>query len=177
MSKCVHERTGEGLIFETAPYRLTRTEFARVAAKEYLRTFWWFFAITPLFGLILLIFTQGLLQVIGMTAILWPFSIPARSILNTNKASRLFTGGCRLAVFEDRLEFRGETPERKSGKPLRMILAENEIRDVVRRGDYLMVRTYRLRSAPVAVAAFADEEQIDAFIRSLQPGRDVELPG
>lgn len=162
------------MIFETSSYRLTRTDFARLAAVEYLRSFWWFFAIIPLFGLILIIFTSGLLQVIGMTAILWPFSIPARSVLNTTKASRLFTGGCRLAVFEDRLEFRGEKPERKSGKPLRLIVKENEIRDVVRRGDYLLVRTYRLRSAPVAVAAFADETQMQAFIDSLQAGRYLE---
>lgn len=152
--------------FATAPYRLTRTELAYLSAREYLRSFWWFVVAVPLFGVIAVLFGEGVLKVIGMTALLWPFSIPARSILATRRASRLLTGGCRLFAFPDRLEFRGETPA-ANGKPYRMIVNQSEVRDVVRRKEYLLVRTYRFSFVPITVAAFESEAQAEAFREAL----------
>jgi hypothetical protein len=144
---------------ETASYRITRTEMARIASLEYLRSFWWVVIGIPLFGIFALIFGQGILQVIGVSALLWPFSIPARSVLATSKPSRLFAGGVRMRLYDDRMEFLGETPG-KNGKPYRMTLPLDAIRDVVQRGDFLLIRTFRLGFLPIRLAAFRTAEDL-----------------
>lgn len=144
------------MLFISEPYRVSRTDLARITSLEYLRTFWWVVIGIPLFGVIALIWGQGLLQVIGMFSLLWPFSIPARSLLTTTKASKLFTGGVQLVVFEDRLEFRGQALG-KSGKRLRLVVPLETVRDLVQRGQFHLVRTNRLEFAPIPLSAFTDE--------------------
>jgi hypothetical protein len=136
-----------------------------MASMEYLRSFWWLVATVPLFGILALAFGYGPLQAIGMFALLWPFSIPARSVLSTRKASKLFSKGCRLVAYDDRLEFQGETPG-PAGKPLRMVVPTDGVRDVVRRGENLLIRTLRFGFVPVPVSAFGDEGEAEAFAAS-----------
>jgi hypothetical protein len=159
------------MLFESEPYRVSRTDLARIASLEYLRTFWWVVIGIPLFGVIALIWGQGLLQVIGMFALLWPFSIPARSILTTTKASKLFAGGVQLVVFEDRLEFRGQALG-KSGKPLRMVVPLDTVRDLVLRGRFYLVRTIRLEIAPVPFDAVTNLTGWDAFRLALDENKE-----
>lgn len=102
-----------------------------------------------MFGLIAMIWGNGVIQIVGMFAFLWPFSIPARAVLTTTKASRLFTGGCQLSVYEDRLEFIGQTPL-KDGRLLRMIIPMEQVRDVVERKEFYVIRTIRLSFVLVA---------------------------
>jgi len=157
---------------ETQPYRLSRLELAYVAIAEYVGSFWWIIAVIPAFGVGALIFGEGLLKVIGMMAILWPISIPARSILTTTKSSRLFVGGCRMVATEDRLEFFGEVPG-PSGKPYRMTVPAIQIRDLVERRDLMLVRTTRLGFAPVRPEAFATDEDRNAFRSIVERARQL----
>ena len=151
----------------TTEYRLSRTEMARLAALEYLVNFWWVAAGVPLFGIVALIFGRGtIMEVIGMSALLWPFSIPARSVLATSKSSRLFTGGVEMAVFEDRLEFRGQTPE-KSGRRLRMKLDGQDIRDAKVRGRFILVRTAFFGFVPIPAQLFRPPNRKPAFLSLL----------
>jgi hypothetical protein len=74
---------------ETNPFRVSRLQLARVTSLVYLRKAWWLMLPFPIFGLWLLMNTSDrLLQYVAIVAIFWPFSIPARSILITNKASK-----------------------------------------------------------------------------------------
>jgi len=143
--------------FESGVFHLSRTELARFSAFEYVRTFWWFIGVIPLFGVIMMIWTNGLMQIIGMFAFLWPFTIPARAVLTTTKSSRLFTGGCKLFVYEDRLEFIGQSPL-KDGKYPRMIIEMFNVRDVVKRGDKFLVRTIKLGMLPISAEALTPEQ-------------------
>lgn len=168
--------------FESGVFRFGRTELARLAAFEYLRTFWWFIGVIPLFGLIMMIWTNGLMQVIGMFAFLWPFTIPARAVLTTTKSSRLFTGGCKLFVYEDRLEFIGQSPL-KDGKYPRMIVDMFNVRDVVKRGDKFLLRTIKLGMLPIAAEALTPEQSehlLSLGLKSLvaeEPSRPGEEAG
>jgi len=105
-----------------------------------------------------MIWTNGLMQIIGMFAFLWPFSIPARAVLTTTKSSRLYTQGCKLFFYEDRLEFIGQEAL-KDGRYPRMIVPFHDIRDVIRRGDYLLVRTVKLGMLPLSAAALTVEQE------------------
>lgn len=146
-----------GVTITTASYRLGRYELMLLTALEYLRSFWWFVIITPIFGVVAIAFGSGLLQVIGMMAVLWPFSIPARAILSTNRSARLFTGGCHLVADEDKLIFLADATEPKR---LRMVLEPPAIRDAVERGRYLLVRTRRLGFAPILRSAFQGNDEL-----------------
>ena len=153
-------------VIETQPYVVPRLRLAYIAAEEYVRSFWFFVLGIPLGGVALVAFGDRSMQVIGMFALLWPFSIPARAILITNKASRLFASGAWMRAGEEEIEFLGTKPG-ANGKPLRMAISRDLIRDVVTRQGMYLVRTYRLNFAPVDPSAFRDEPSRDAFIRSL----------
>ncbi|RYG49270.1 hypothetical protein EON79_01930, partial [bacterium] len=56
-----------------SPYRLSPSELVRVAALEYFRSFWWYVAIVPAFGVIALIFGDNFLRAIGMMATVFEF--------------------------------------------------------------------------------------------------------
>src|SRR5277367_2984479 len=46
----------------TKVYRISRTELARIASEEYLRTFWWIVAPVPIAGILAIVFGAGPLQ-------------------------------------------------------------------------------------------------------------------
>lgn len=133
-----------------------------MASEEYVRSFWWFVVVVPLGGLVALITARGPLQVFGMLAVLWPFSIPARAVLFTTKASRLFTGGCHVEAGTGGITFIGEY--NKAQKRLRFHIAGDDIKSVVRRRELLLVRTYRPGIAPIKVDAFQSDADLQAFL-------------
>jgi hypothetical protein len=155
-------------VIETRPYVVPRLRLAYIAVEEYVRTFWYFVIAVPLGGIALLFIPDRVVQAIGYLAILWPFSIPARAILITTKASRLFASGAYMRAGDEEIEFLGTIPGAK-GKPMRMALPRHLIRDVVRRQGMLLVRTYRLTFAPVDPEAFPDDQSRQEFLASLNP--------
>jgi hypothetical protein len=152
---------------ETRPYTVPRLRLAYLAVEEYVRTFWFFIVAVPLGGIVMLAVGDRTLQAIGFLAVLWPMSIPARAIMITTKASRLFATGAVMRAGDEEIEFLGTTPG-PNGKPLRMALARDGIRDVVRRQGMLLLRTYRLTFAPVDPNAFPDEATQNAFEASFE---------
>ncbi|CAN5467070.1 hypothetical protein BH11ARM1_BH11ARM1_11770 [soil metagenome] len=150
---------------KTSPYSVSRTEMMLVASKEYWRGFWWYMLIVPVFGLCCLIFGNGLLQAVGMMAILWPFSIPARSVLTTNRANKLFSSGCVCELTESEIVFIGEKAEPKR---LRYRIALDDIKDVVDRDPWVLVRTRRLGFVPIRESAFSSDEEKAEFERRIR---------
>jgi hypothetical protein len=143
-------------VIQTKPYVVSRLRLAYIAAEEYFRTFWFFVIAIPIGGIALLVLADPTLRAIGLFAILWPMTIPARSIIISTKASRLFASGVVMRAGDEEIEFLGTKPG-KNGKPLRMAIPRSIIRDTVYRQRMLLIRTYRLAFIPVDPEAFEDE--------------------
>lgn len=151
----------------TSEYRISRYDLARLATEEYLRTFWWLAAIVPSFGIITLILSRGILQIIGYLALLWPFTIPARAILSTSKAARLFLNGTRMTCEDDTIFFHA-----KDGKGLKLQL--DSVRGTVQRRGFTLIQFRSWNPVPLPAfipipnSAFADESTRLAFIARIQ---------
>ncbi len=117
----------------TDTFRIPRYVLARLAAEEYVRQFWWFVLIVPLFGAVAFVWGSGLLQAIGILGILWPVTIPARAILGGWKAGTFFSSGVRLSMDDEALYFAGS-----NGKGMK--LSRSSVRKVVERHGFLIVR-------------------------------------
>ena len=92
----------------TETFRVSRLALAYLGVAQYLRAFWWFAAAIPLFGLIALVVGSGLLQVMGLMALLWPLSLPARAIFATSKAGKLLERGAWASLEGSTLFLHGE---------------------------------------------------------------------
>ena len=85
---------------KTETFRVSRLSLAYLAVAQYLRTYWWFAAIVPGFGIVLLLFGPGVMKVMGLMSVLWPLGLPARAILATSKAGKLMERGAWASVDE-----------------------------------------------------------------------------
>jgi hypothetical protein len=119
--------------FRTEPFRIPRYVLIRVAAEEYVRTYWWFVLITPVFGLLAIFSGVYLLQVIGIFAALWPLTIPARAALTGWKSGSFFEKPSSLELVDDELLFHGE-----NGRGMK--LSVPSIRAVIERNGFLIVK-------------------------------------
>jgi hypothetical protein len=160
---------------ETRPYTIPHLRFAYLAAEEYVRTFWFFVVAVPLGGVVLLLTGERTLQAIGFFAVLWPMSIPARAILITRRASKLFSRGVVMRSGAEGVEFVAQA-QGANGKRLRMAVPKGAIRGIVVRQGVLLLRTYRQQIAPIAPDAFANDADREAFVRWTKDAPD-DPPG
>ena len=100
---------------------------------------------------------------------LWPVSIPARGIVSTTKASRLFAQGCRAVLDDEFLTFY-DTSSRP--KPLRWRLPLIRVRDVVERRNYLLIRMRKLDFVAIPKNAFETDDDRAVFERMI--GQAIE---
>jgi hypothetical protein len=149
---------------KTLPFKLTRTQLAYMASEEWFRSLWFIAAIVPLFGVVMLIFGVGIMKIIGLFAIAWPFSVPARGVLSTSKPAKLFTSGCFAELDEQFLTFYEVTDEPVAK---RYKISVNRIRDMVERRDFYLVRTRRLEFAPIPLSAFESDADRANFVRGI----------
>jgi hypothetical protein len=145
----------------TESYKITRIELARLASLEYLRSFWWFVIAVPLFGVVSMIFGDGPMKMIGMMAILWPFSIPARSVVSTGKSSRLFSQGCHVEADPENVVFIGDY---HGGKRLRYILKTWRIKEAKQVGELILLRTRIPGFLPIRADSFHSDADREAFL-------------
>ena len=150
----------------TKVFSISRTELARIMSEEFLRKYWFFAVPIPLTGIFFLALTSGPLQALGMLMLLWPFSIPARSVVFTTKSSRLFTGGCHVEATPDAVAIIGEYT--KEGKRLRYLSETDRIKEVIQRRDFLLVRLKTPAIAPIRDGAFETPEDKQAFIKLIE---------
>ncbi len=137
--------------FRTNPFRVSRVQMAYITAEEYIRSFWWFVGIVPCFGVLALIWGHGNLQIIGLLAILWPISIPARAILTTAKSAKLFDKGVWIGVADDGIYVHGTLNQG-------LKLGFDSVRDSVERQGHVLVRTTRLGFLPIRAESIRDPE-------------------
>jgi hypothetical protein len=160
-------------MISTKVFTLSRTELARMMSEEFIRKYWYFAVPVPVCGIFFLIFADGPLQALGMLMLLWPFSIPARSVVFTTKSSRLFTGGCHVEANPEEIAFIGEY--NKDKKRLRFLISTNRIKEVTRRNGFLLVRLKTPALAPIREDAFETEADREEFLRMVE-NRKEELP-
>lgn len=148
---------------KTRPFQIPRLRLAYLAAEEYVRLLWWIVIVPPAFGVVAFFFGSGLMQAAGLAGILWPISIPARGIVSTTKAGRLFTSGCFAELNEQCLTFYDSSTKRE--KPLRWLIPLIQVRDVVERREFYLVRMRLLGFVPVPLDAFESDEDRAKFVR------------
>jgi hypothetical protein len=132
-------------------YQIDRFTLARISVNEYVRQFWWYIAIVPLFGLAAVIFGFGPLRVIGVTAMLWPLTIPGRAALTTGKAAKLFRAGTYATWDASAIYFHAV-----NGGGMK--LEWTAVRSVVETGGFLVFRTRRLGFVPIPLTALTENQ-------------------
>jgi len=148
----------------SAPFRIPRYLLARLSAEQYVRSFWWFVLVVPIFGIVAMVFSTGLLQVIGMFAILWPVTIPARAILGGWKAGTFFSNGVTLESDDSHLYFHGKDSEG-------MKLAISAIRKVNLRHGFVLL-SFGIGQF-VAIPAEALGDQVATFLETLRTHNEL----
>lgn len=91
----------------TETFRVSRLALAYLAVAQYVRTYWWFVSVIPAFGLALLLFAPGVMKAMGLMALFWPFSLPARAIFATSRAGKLMEKGAYASLEESVLYLHG----------------------------------------------------------------------
>lgn len=149
-------------------FSISRSQLVQAASAQYLRRMWPVFASFPVFGIVALVVgTNPYVRAIGLLAILWPFSIPARiAMASWGKAKRLMRP--TWVHWEDGVLYFHDD---KGGG---MMLPAAQIRRVDKRGAYYVFETRRFNFALVPVAAF-DEKTGGDFERAIFGG-DGESP-
>ncbi|MEI7577607.1 MAG: hypothetical protein WCK51_12000 [Armatimonadota bacterium] len=147
---------------ETTVYSVSRSQLAYWTAFEYARRFWPFFISIPVTGLLISLLFQGnLYKGLGMMMILWPISIPARSILLTTKASKRAILPTKMVTEGEHVYFVTE--------PLSFNyrIHRDQIRDVKTRVEYVVIELWKYRFVYVPYKAFESPEAIQDFRRAV----------
>lgn len=155
---------------QSVRFRVPRYVLARLASEEYVRTFWWFVIPVPAFGVIALAVGQGILQVVGMFAVLWPLSIPARSVLVTSKVGRALAAGLVLRLDNEKLQLVAD-----DGGGSQLSLAA--VKDLVLRNGFFLIRMRTTGFIPVPVDAFSSDEDRQRFVSGIAAAVDARLNG
>ncbi len=142
-------------------YRLTRSQVAYWGAREYVRRLWWAFVAIPLSGVLLLVFGRGVMRVIGVMAVVWPLTIPARSTLATRGVSRRLTLPTILLKDDEYLYFATEPRERSYRVRL------SDVRSAVLRGDALVLEIRPLAFAFVPLRALGGKSEAALLAETL----------
>ena len=115
----------------------------------------------PVFGIAAMAFGDGIMRVVGCMALLWPFSIPARSVISTRKSSRLFSEGCHVEADEEKITFIGDY---HGGKRLRYILEIWRLKEAKHVGDLILLRTRIPGFLPIRADSFQSDSDREAFL-------------
>lgn len=145
------------------PYRIPRTQLALWGAREYVRRLWWAFVAIPITGILFLTLTDYyLLRIIGFMAIMWPLTIPGRSLLATRGASRRLSLPTRMLRDDEFVYFETEPTERSYRAAL------SGLRSATVRSDALVLEVAPLRFVFVPLSALGGAEAAREIARGLR---------
>jgi hypothetical protein len=140
---------------ETSEYRISRSQLVYWSANEYIRRFWPGFIAFPIMGIILFIAMPTQVGIgLGMLLILWPMSIPARSILLTGRAAKRVLSPTRMVAEGEHLYF--------IVNPLEMNYRVNikSVRDIVVRKEYIVVELWKFKMIFVPITSLNGKNSI-----------------
>jgi hypothetical protein len=118
--------------FSEQPFQIPRYILARLAAEIYVRSFWWFIIIPPVFGVICLFSGSQLLYGVGMLGVLWPITIPARAAFISAAAGKFFSKPVRVVLSANTLYFYGS-----ESRGMKLSLAN--VRKIEERHGYILL--------------------------------------
>ena len=125
-------------------------------SNEYVRRFWIAFAAFPITGLLLILFMpMPFTMAFGTLLILWPFSIPARSIIFTGRAAKRVLSPTRMVAEGEHLYFITDPMDHNYR------VNKRSIRDVVVRKEYLVIELWKFKMIYVPREALKSENDIE----------------
>lgn len=140
---------------------MSRSQLVYWSANEYIRRFWPAFIAFPITGILLMVLMPTQIGIgLGMIMILWPMSIPARSILLTGKAAKRVLSPTRMVAEGEHLYF--------IVNPMEMNYRVNKksVRDVILRHEYVVIELWKYKLIFVPLNAFIDKvavQQLQEF--------------
>ena len=136
---------------------------ALIAAELYWRHAWFILVPFPLFGLAMISLSkEPPLRALGALSMLWPLSIPARSLLVTHRAAKRLGRETWVSLTPDAVLFHtAEGTGTRIGKD--RILRVRHVRGTI----VLMLRNYVFALIPDA--AFPSPEERKRFLEALDP--------
>ena len=144
-----------GQRIETSEYRISRSQLVYWSANEYIRRFWPGFIAFPIMGVILFILMPTQVGIgLGMLLILWPLSIPARSIILTGKASKRVLSPTKMVAEGEHIYFNVNPPE------MNYRVNKNSVRDVIPRKEYVVVELWKFKMIFIPLSSFAEKDSI-----------------
>ena len=140
---------------ETTEYRISRSQLVYWSANEYIRRFWPAFIAFPITGILLIVLMQSQVGLaLGTIMIMWPLSIPARSILLTGRAAKRVLSPTRMVAEGEHIYFIVNPME------LNYRVNKKSIRDVVLRREYVVIELWRFKMIFVPLANFNDKVEV-----------------
>jgi hypothetical protein len=134
---------------------MSRSQLVYWTANEYARRYWPAFIAYPIMGILLFFLMPTQIGIgLGMMLILWPCSIPARSILLTGRAAKRVLSPTRMVAEGEHLYF--------IVNPLEMNYRVNikSVRDIVVRREYIVVELWKFKLIFVPLSGFENKEAI-----------------
>ncbi len=140
---------------ETAEYRISRSQLVYWSANEYIRRFWPAFIAFPISGILLFILMPNSAGIgLGTMMIMWPLSIPARSIIFTSRAAKRVICPTRMVAEGEHLYFIVDPLD------LNYRVNKKSIRDVVIRKEYVCIELWKFKMIFVPLDAFIDKIEV-----------------
>lgn len=144
-----------GQRIETSEYRISRSQLVYWSANEYIRRFWPGFIAFPIMGVILFILMPTQVGIgLGMLLILWPLSIPARSIILTGKAAKRVLSPTKMVAEGEHIYFNVNPPE------MNYRVNKNSVRDVITRKEYVVVELWKFKMIFIPLSSFTEKDSI-----------------
>ena len=134
---------------------MSRSQLVYWSANEYIRRFWPAFLAFPITGILLMVLMPTQVGIgLGMIMILWPMSIPARSILLTGKAAKRVLSPTRMVAEGEHLYF--------IVNPMEMNYRVNKksVRDVILRNEYVVIELWKFKMIFVPLSAFSEKSAV-----------------
>lgn len=142
-------------------YLVPRLQLAYLGVGGYLKTFWWFAGTIPAFGILCLLLGEPTLKLIGIMALLWPVTLPARAIVSSSKASRLFGRGVVAEFIEGVFFFHGD-----DGKGMKLSITA--VRGLYELPNYFVLQTRMGGIVPISRSALGPDE--DEWRKAIRDG-------
>ncbi len=91
---------------------------------------------------------------LGMLLILWPLSIPARSIILTGKAAKRVLSPTKMVAEGEHIYFSVNPPE------MNYRVNKNSVRDVITRKEYVVVELWKFKMIFIPLSSFTEKDSI-----------------
>ncbi|GMV87812.1 MAG: hypothetical protein AMXMBFR81_07430 [Chthonomonas sp.] len=160
------------LPIEMRPFVLTRWRAAWLASLQYWRRWWFVMVAYPVFGVLGLSVSQDpYVRGVAIVALLWPLTVPLRSLMRSAAMRRRFGERHTPFVYEDFIALETEGGQSKGFK-----VPFSGVRDVDCTREAYLLHLGRYIYFVLPAEAFADQEARTAFEKHLRKKVPIVRP-